>query len=55
MTQEVIELPPYGIVLVVSHCTPSLFPALRHLRHKPLVCHFHGPRAYPVVSADHKR
>jgi glycosyltransferase involved in cell wall biosynthesis len=30
--------------LVVSHCTPSLFPSLGHLGHKPLVCHFHGPR-----------
>jgi glycosyltransferase involved in cell wall biosynthesis len=33
-----------GIDLVVSHCTPSLFPALRHLSEKPLICHFHGPR-----------
>jgi glycosyltransferase involved in cell wall biosynthesis len=33
-----------GIDLVVSHCTPSLFPSLRHLGQKPLICHFHGPR-----------
>jgi glycosyltransferase involved in cell wall biosynthesis len=33
-----------GIDLVVSHCTPSLFPSLSHLGHKPLICHFHGPR-----------
>jgi glycosyltransferase involved in cell wall biosynthesis len=33
-----------GIDLVVSHCTPSLFPALRYLGEKPLICHFHGPR-----------
>jgi glycosyltransferase involved in cell wall biosynthesis len=33
-----------SIDLVASHCTPSLFPALRHLRDKPLICHFHGPR-----------
>jgi glycosyltransferase involved in cell wall biosynthesis len=32
------------IGLVVSHCTPSLFPALRYLGEKPLICHFHGPR-----------
>jgi glycosyltransferase involved in cell wall biosynthesis len=32
------------IDLVVSHCTPSLFPSLSHLGHKPLICHFHGPR-----------
>jgi glycosyltransferase involved in cell wall biosynthesis len=30
--------------MVVSHCTPSLFPSLDHLGDKPLVCHFHGPR-----------
>jgi glycosyltransferase involved in cell wall biosynthesis len=30
--------------LVVSHCTPSLFPSLADLRDKPLICHFHGPR-----------
>jgi glycosyltransferase involved in cell wall biosynthesis len=30
--------------LVVSHCTPSLFPSLPDLRGKPLICHFHGPR-----------
>lgn len=33
-----------GIDLVVSHCTPSLFPSLSHLDDKPLICHFHGPR-----------
>jgi len=33
-----------GTDLIVSHCTPSLFPSLADLRHKPLVCHFHGPR-----------
>jgi glycosyltransferase involved in cell wall biosynthesis len=33
-----------GIDLVVSHCTPSLFPGLRHLGDKPLICHFQGPR-----------
>jgi glycosyltransferase involved in cell wall biosynthesis len=33
-----------GIDLVVSHCTPSLFPSLSHLGDKPLICHFHGPR-----------
>lgn len=33
-----------GIDLVVSHCTPSLFPSLTNLGHKPLICHFHGPR-----------
>jgi glycosyltransferase involved in cell wall biosynthesis len=33
-----------GIDLVVSHCTPSLFPALKYLGNKPLICHFHGPR-----------
>jgi glycosyltransferase involved in cell wall biosynthesis len=33
-----------GIDLVASHCTPSLFPALKHLHDKPLICHFHGPR-----------
>jgi glycosyltransferase involved in cell wall biosynthesis len=32
------------IDLVVSHCTPSLFPALGYLGEKPLICHFHGPR-----------
>jgi glycosyltransferase involved in cell wall biosynthesis len=32
------------IDLVVSHCTPSLFPSLGHLGRKPLICHFHGPR-----------
>jgi glycosyltransferase involved in cell wall biosynthesis len=32
------------IDLVVSHCTPSLFPSLAHLGQKPLICHFHGPR-----------
>jgi glycosyltransferase involved in cell wall biosynthesis len=32
------------IDLVVSHCTPSLFPSLSHLGHKPLICHFQGPR-----------
>jgi glycosyltransferase involved in cell wall biosynthesis len=33
-----------GLDLVVSHCTPSLFPALKHLGDMPLICHFHGPR-----------
>jgi glycosyltransferase involved in cell wall biosynthesis len=33
-----------GVDLVVSHCTPSLFPSLPDLRGKPLICHFHGPR-----------
>jgi glycosyltransferase involved in cell wall biosynthesis len=33
-----------GIDLVVSHCTPSLFPSLSHLGDRPLICHFHGPR-----------
>jgi glycosyltransferase involved in cell wall biosynthesis len=33
-----------GIDLVISHCTPSVFPALRHLGCSPLICHFHGPR-----------
>jgi glycosyltransferase involved in cell wall biosynthesis len=33
-----------GIDLVVSHCTPSLFPGLQHLGDKPLICHFQGPR-----------
>jgi len=33
-----------GIDAVVSHCTPSLFPALKDLGRKPLICHFHGPR-----------
>ena len=32
------------IDLVVSHCTPSLFPSLNDLDRKPLICHFHGPR-----------
>jgi glycosyltransferase involved in cell wall biosynthesis len=32
------------IDMVVSHCTPSLFPSLQHLTRKPLICHFHGPR-----------
>ena len=32
------------IDIVVSHCTPSVFPSLNHLQHKPLICHFHGPR-----------
>jgi glycosyltransferase involved in cell wall biosynthesis len=32
------------IDLVVSHCTPSLFPSLGDLDRKPLICHFHGPR-----------
>jgi glycosyltransferase involved in cell wall biosynthesis len=32
------------IDLVVSHCTPSLFPSLSDLAGKPLICHFHGPR-----------
>jgi glycosyltransferase involved in cell wall biosynthesis len=32
------------IDIVVSHCTPSVFPSLNHLKHKPLICHFHGPR-----------
>ena len=32
------------IDIVVSHCTPSLFPSLNHLGDKPLICHFHGPR-----------
>ena len=32
------------IDMVVSHCTPSLFPSLEHLGDKPLICHFHGPR-----------
>ena len=30
--------------LVVSHCTPSVFPSLTQLGRLPLVCHFHGPR-----------
>ena len=30
--------------LVVSHCTPSLFPSLNQLGTRPLVCHVHGPR-----------
>jgi len=30
--------------LVVSHCTPSLFPSLNQLGRRPLVCHVHGPR-----------
>jgi glycosyltransferase involved in cell wall biosynthesis len=33
-----------GIDLVVSHCTPSLFPSLKDLGDMPLICHFHGPR-----------
>jgi glycosyltransferase involved in cell wall biosynthesis len=33
-----------GIDVVVSHCTPSLFPSLKHLGDTPLICHFHGPR-----------
>jgi glycosyltransferase involved in cell wall biosynthesis len=33
-----------GIDLVASHCAPSLFPGLRQLGDKPLICHFHGPR-----------
>jgi glycosyltransferase involved in cell wall biosynthesis len=33
-----------GIDVVVSHCTPSLFPSLNDLGGKPLICHFHGPR-----------
>ena len=33
-----------SVDLVVSHCTPSLFPSLADLRGKPLICHFHGPR-----------
>ena len=32
------------IDIVVSHCTPSVFPSLDDIEHKPLVCHFHGPR-----------
>ena len=32
------------IDMVVSHCTPSLFPSLQQLGRKPLICHFHGPR-----------
>ena len=32
------------IDIVVSHCTPSMFPSLAHLGDKPLICHFHGPR-----------
>lgn len=32
------------IDIVVSHCTPSVFPALNQLKNKPLVSHFHGPR-----------
>ena len=32
------------IDIVVSHCTPSVFPSLNHLEHRPLICHFHGPR-----------
>src|SRR5262245_16056728 len=31
------------IDLVVSHCSPALFSSLKHLGHKPLICHFHGP------------
>jgi glycosyltransferase involved in cell wall biosynthesis len=30
--------------LIVSHCTPSMFPSLSQLNDTPLVCHFHGPR-----------
>ena len=33
-----------GLDLVVSHCTPSLFPSLSQVCRKPLICHFHGPR-----------
>src|SRR3989442_13473874 len=33
-----------GFDLIVSHCTPSVFPSLSHLGRKPLICHFHGPR-----------
>jgi glycosyltransferase involved in cell wall biosynthesis len=33
-----------GIDLIVSHCTPSLFPSLGDLDRKPLICHFQGPR-----------
>jgi glycosyltransferase involved in cell wall biosynthesis len=33
-----------GIDLVVSHCTPSLFPSLNQLGDRPLICHFQGPR-----------
>ena len=33
-----------GLDLVVSHCTPSIFPSLSDLGDKPLICHFHGPR-----------
>ena len=29
------------IDMVVSHCTPSLFPSLEYLGRKPLICHFH--------------
>jgi glycosyltransferase involved in cell wall biosynthesis len=32
------------IDIVVSHCTPSVFPSLDDIKHKPLICHFHGPR-----------
>lgn len=32
------------IDIVVSHCTPSVFPSLNQLDNKPLVSHFHGPR-----------
>ena len=32
------------IDIVVSHCTPSVFPSLDDIMHKPLICHFHGPR-----------
>jgi glycosyltransferase involved in cell wall biosynthesis len=32
------------IDIVVSHCTPSVFPSLQQLGRKPLICHFHGPR-----------
>jgi len=30
--------------LVVSHCTPSMYPGLPWLGKTPLICHFHGPR-----------
>jgi glycosyltransferase involved in cell wall biosynthesis len=33
-----------GPDLIVSHCTPSLFPSLNQLGSRPLVCHVHGPR-----------
>ncbi|MEO2173766.1 MAG: glycosyltransferase family 4 protein [bacterium] len=31
--------------LIVSHCTPSIYPGLSWLGKTPLICHFHGPRS----------